>query len=193
MASTLSHIVYRTTQYTIWIIAEAIDLRRPYWILHLVSCHTPDAVTTVFKCSWGWTQKVSEMCRVLLQLLINILPSRIMLVLYIYINWFCFNNHIFHSSASTVINSWHRNVRSVICYLFSDKWLFVFSLSSSFTFASSFVLTLTESLHFNRTRKITARVFQWSDVSSNLSSRKEISRIETTGNDVLLLNTLFEK
>ena len=64
--------------------AEAIDLGSPYWILHPVSCHTPEAVTTVFKCSWGWTQKASETCRVLLQLLINILPSCITLVLYIY-------------------------------------------------------------------------------------------------------------
>ena len=31
--------------------ASAIDLGRPYWILHPVSCHTPEAVTTVFKCS----------------------------------------------------------------------------------------------------------------------------------------------
>ena len=31
--------------------AEAIDLGRPYWIPHPVSCHTPEAVTTVFKCS----------------------------------------------------------------------------------------------------------------------------------------------
>jgi hypothetical protein len=31
--------------------AEAIDLGRPYWILHPVSCQTPEAVTTVFKCS----------------------------------------------------------------------------------------------------------------------------------------------
>ena len=31
--------------------AEAIDLGRPYWILHPVSCHTPEAATTVFKCS----------------------------------------------------------------------------------------------------------------------------------------------
>ena len=70
--------------YTIWLSAEAIDLGRPYWILHTVSCHTSEAVTTVFKCSWGWTQKASETCRVLLQLLINILPSRITLVIYIY-------------------------------------------------------------------------------------------------------------
>jgi hypothetical protein len=34
--------------------------------------------------SWGWTQKTSETCRVILQLLINILPSCITLVLYIY-------------------------------------------------------------------------------------------------------------
>jgi len=40
--------------------------------------------TTVFKCSWGWRQKASETCRVLLKLLINILPSCITLVLYIY-------------------------------------------------------------------------------------------------------------
>ena len=31
--------------------AEAIDLGRPYWILQPVSCHTAEAVTTVFKCS----------------------------------------------------------------------------------------------------------------------------------------------
>ena len=63
-----------------WIL-EAIDLGRPYWILHPISRHTPEAVTTVFKCSWGWTQKASETCRALLQLLINILPSFITLVL----------------------------------------------------------------------------------------------------------------
>jgi len=53
--------------------------------LYLAACHTPEAVTTVFKCSWGWMQKASETCRVLLQLLINILPSCITLVLYIYL------------------------------------------------------------------------------------------------------------
>ena len=31
--------------------AEAIDLGRPYWILHPVSYHTPEAATTVSKCS----------------------------------------------------------------------------------------------------------------------------------------------
>jgi hypothetical protein len=31
--------------------AEDIDLGRPYWILHPISCQTPEAVTTVFKCS----------------------------------------------------------------------------------------------------------------------------------------------
>jgi hypothetical protein len=36
-----------------------------------ISCQTPEAVTTVFKCSWGWTQIASETCRVLLQLIIN--------------------------------------------------------------------------------------------------------------------------
>jgi hypothetical protein len=65
--------------------AEAIDLGRSYWILQPISCHTPEAVTTVFKCSWGWTQIASETCRMLLQLIINILPSCITLVLYIYI------------------------------------------------------------------------------------------------------------
>jgi hypothetical protein len=66
-----------------WLSTEDIDLGRPYWILHPVSCQTPEAVTTVFKCSWGWTQVASETCRVLLQLLINILPSWITLFLYI--------------------------------------------------------------------------------------------------------------
>jgi len=49
--------------YTIWLSEEAIDLGRPYWILHPVSCHTPEAATTVSKCSRGWTQKASETCR----------------------------------------------------------------------------------------------------------------------------------
>ena len=31
--------------------AEAIDLGRPYWILHPVSCHAPEAAITVSKCS----------------------------------------------------------------------------------------------------------------------------------------------
>ena len=31
--------------------AEAIDLGHPYWILHPVSCHAPEAATTVSKCS----------------------------------------------------------------------------------------------------------------------------------------------
>jgi len=52
--------------------------------LYLAACHTPEAATTVSMCSWGWTQKASETCRALLQLLINILPSCITLVLYIY-------------------------------------------------------------------------------------------------------------
>ena len=30
---------------------EAIDLGRSYWTLHPVSCHTPEAATTVSKCS----------------------------------------------------------------------------------------------------------------------------------------------
>jgi hypothetical protein len=37
-----------------------------------------------FKYYWGWTQKASETCTVILQLLINILLSCITLVLYIY-------------------------------------------------------------------------------------------------------------
>ena len=41
-------------------------LGRPYWILHPVSCHTPEVATTVSKCSWGWTQKASETCRVII-------------------------------------------------------------------------------------------------------------------------------
>ena len=64
--------------------------------LYLAACHTPEAATIVFKCSWWWAQKASETCRVLLQLLINILPSCITLVLYIqsvhckwYYRWCC--------------------------------------------------------------------------------------------------------
>ena len=75
--------LFASILYAIWLSAVAIDLGRHYWILHPVSCHTPEAVTTVFKCFWGWTQKASETCRKL-QLLINILPSCITLVLYVY-------------------------------------------------------------------------------------------------------------
>jgi len=47
----------------------SINLGRHYWKLHPVSCHTPEAATTVSKCSWRWAQKASETCRTLLQLL----------------------------------------------------------------------------------------------------------------------------
>ena len=93
--------------YTIWLSGEAIDLGRPYWILHPVSCHTADAVTTVFKCSWGWTQKASETCRVILQLLINILSSCITLVLYIYIYILWYNIYK-EKSFNTRINTSHK-------------------------------------------------------------------------------------
>ena len=52
--------------------------------LETVVAASAEAATTVSKCSCGWTQKASETCRALLQLLINILPSCITLVLYIY-------------------------------------------------------------------------------------------------------------
>jgi hypothetical protein len=68
----------------VWPSAESTDLGRPYWILHPISWHTAEAATTVFKYSWGWTQKASETRRIILQLLINILPSCIALVPYIY-------------------------------------------------------------------------------------------------------------
>ena len=61
MASTLSHTVYRTGS--------------------LVASHSPEAATTVSKCSWRWTQKASETRRTILQLQINILPNCIRLVL----------------------------------------------------------------------------------------------------------------
>jgi len=51
------------------------------------ACHTPEAATTVSKYPWGRTQKASETCRALLQLLINTLPSCITLVLYMYGPW----------------------------------------------------------------------------------------------------------
>ena len=49
--------------------------------LYLAACHSPEAASTISKCSWGWTQKASETCRAILQLQINILPSCITLVL----------------------------------------------------------------------------------------------------------------
>jgi hypothetical protein len=36
-----------TVKLCIGLSAEAIDLGRPYWILHPVSCQTPEAATTV--------------------------------------------------------------------------------------------------------------------------------------------------
>ena len=53
----------------------------PCWIPQPVSCHSPEAASTVSKYSWRWTQKASDTCRAILQLQINILPSCITLVL----------------------------------------------------------------------------------------------------------------
>ena len=123
---TLSHIVY--TQYDS---AEANDLGRPYWILHPVSCHTPESVTTVFKCSWGWTQKASETCRALLQLLINILPSCITLVLYIYIVYvivFWRNKSFDFISEEMFCISWsieQHFIRIILPVMFQLCWFFV--------------------------------------------------------------------
>jgi len=49
--------------------------------LYLAACHSPEAATTVSKCSWRWTQKASETGTAILQLQINLLPSCITLVL----------------------------------------------------------------------------------------------------------------
>ena len=76
--------VRRGVLYTVWLSVDAIDLG-PCWIPHPGSCHSPEAASTVSKCSWRWTQKASETCRAILQLQINILPSWITLVLFIYI------------------------------------------------------------------------------------------------------------
>ena len=40
--------------------AEDIDLGRPYWILHPVSCHTPEAVTTVLSAPEDGRKKRSK-------------------------------------------------------------------------------------------------------------------------------------
>ena len=94
-----------------WLSTEAIDLGRPYWILHPVSCHTPEAATTVFNCSWGWTQKASETCTVILQLLINILPSCITLVLYMYYPRLCFDGQ---SHWPRVLRRWSAAARLLV-------------------------------------------------------------------------------
>jgi hypothetical protein len=80
VSSALSHIVFRT-QYDLVRKPQTLDA---LWILPPVSWHTSEAATTVFKYYWGWTQETSETCRVILQLLLNILPTCIALVLYIY-------------------------------------------------------------------------------------------------------------
>jgi len=46
--NTLYSLIYLSARYNILVL---IDLGRPYWILHPVSCHTPEVATTVFKCS----------------------------------------------------------------------------------------------------------------------------------------------
>ena len=53
----------------------------PCWIPQPVSCHSPEAASTISKCSWRWTKKLSETCRAILQLQTNILPSCMTLVL----------------------------------------------------------------------------------------------------------------
>ena len=64
----------------------------PCWIPHPVSCHSPEAATTVSKLSRRWTQKASKTCRAILHLQINILPSCITLVLFIYISFSVYHN-----------------------------------------------------------------------------------------------------
>jgi len=71
--------------------------------LYLAACHTPEPVTTVFKCSWGWTQKASETCRVILQLLIKLLPSCITMVFFIYIRVVCCYDKMLVNVATYVI------------------------------------------------------------------------------------------
>jgi hypothetical protein len=97
--------------YTLWLSAEAIDLGRSYWIPHPISCQTPEAVTTILKCSWGWTQIASETCRVLLQLLINILPSCITLVLCVCV---CVYIYIYGSFATAVSQLQHCHNYSTV-------------------------------------------------------------------------------
>jgi hypothetical protein len=89
-------------------------------LFHSISCQTPEAVTIVFKCSWGWTQIASETCRVVLQLLINILPSCISLVIYIY--WL-----MMHWKLNTKFTDWFISVQRFARSATKWKLFFVFS------------------------------------------------------------------
>ena len=66
----------------------------PCWIPQPVSCHWPEAASTVSKCSWRWTQKASETRRAILQLQINILPSCITLVLLYICTIYCWKTSV---------------------------------------------------------------------------------------------------
>ena len=84
------------------------------------SYHTPEAATTVFNCSWGWTQKASETCRVLLQLLINILPSCITLVFYIY-----YTLTTFYSLHTRKMGRQHYMTYEILMVATIQAWIFL--------------------------------------------------------------------
>ena len=158
--------------YTIWLSAEAIDLGRPYWILHPVSCHTPEAATTAFKCSWRWTQKASETCRALLQLLINILPSCITLDLYIYslivylyffTKWNKCSTVFSHPRLPNLTNplteytGLHSHTKITVKYILiqdSQKWAFLPptppAFPSCFHKDNIFIISIVRALHFTK-------------------------------------------
>jgi len=68
---------------------DGIHTKSSCWIPKPVSCHSPEAASTISKCSWRWTQKASETCRGVLQLQINLLPSCITLVLLYILCYLC--------------------------------------------------------------------------------------------------------
>jgi hypothetical protein len=100
-----------------------VNVGRPYWILHPVSCHTPKAATRVFSYSWGWTQKASETCRVILQWVINFLPSCNALVLYIYWLMMHGNSNIKNKKLFIFLKRW-RSSRCKKC----DTIILLFSV-----------------------------------------------------------------
>ena len=117
--------------------------------LYLAACHSPEAASTVSKYSWRWTQKASETCRAILQIQINILPSCITLVLYIYIFYSKRLQHLLSMHAHPLIfRAGGDFVTYESCFWLLWYWVWNYSLFSFIcyqvvlnTFAASYLNT----------------------------------------------------
>ena len=98
--------------------------------LYLAACHSPEAASTVSKCSWRRTQKASETCRAILQLQTNILPSSITLVRLYILSWYSICVHPLtrthtHTHTHIYIYIYIYRYKSIICVTINWNWILV--------------------------------------------------------------------